>query len=796
MAQPFPTSTSSSSATHQPIPIMKNSTSEKDIARHDHPYLIRTTSSSLLTRSNSIGSVHKPSMHTAIGPSSPALGRSQGRGHKKTKSHSAVPPSLPLPPLTPKTPERQELLMMPPLSPSPARSPNPGNVRLRLRRSDTLPSMPTRVPDSPTKLDDLPPNPKLWTSTNLAFYLSSALRIKGGGALPLPVIRDVATFVVNQKLSGRVFLRLTDSDLEDMGMNQLWRPALLNASRALRQNVVQGRIWGFGSTVPEEEGEEEEEDYNRNAIARRRSKHKSLPASITEPFKLVLDTIAEPDSAHSDDETGGGWGHRDINISLSRKRAGKVKGLVANYERSASSCSGSSMADDEDCDIGFALSPSGGSDRSPGALSPCPSEQDLRSPSEGEVLHMDDATQALGLTHALDREDVDEVQDGADVEQSSVVLPPRQTPGPSTGTIIAPIEDHTPSVPSSPAIPPQTPPPSYSAAGDDNTPPGPLNSQAQQTPTRHSTPSQTIILSATSSARRRKNLSYIAEVTFENAPDSNDGEGREQGEEEQTISELLANIDPSGANAWLEQDGNGGNETTNAARRSTAKKVFESVRSISRKANQLPSLISPGTSPTRSKGSVAAASGGRASVIGLFDPIPAPVSARTMADVAISTDDEYELDSPVVVPDAAVEDNARQELLLEEFRTRLEEVERRLEEMELRDTEREREREEVAQRLKEFEQSTNTASLQSSPGIDDVDESAFSSFGSLSLSSTTGSNHVVPMRTKDTDVTVVGDDLIEDPSLTGLPSYVLLVGLGVCSVVMRVVFKRIVGRVL
>jgi len=40
----------------------------------------------------------------------------------------------------------------------------------------------------------------------------------------------------------------------------------------------------------------------------------------------------------------------------------------------------------------------------------------------------------------------------------------------------------------------------------------------------------------------------------------------------------------------------------------------------------------------------------------------------------------------------------------------------------------------------------------------------------------------------------VDEDEWVDPTLGGLPSYVLLVGLGVCSVVMRVVFKRIVGR--
>lgn len=158
MSQPFPANAASIPSTppRQSATTMKKSASEKVVGRHDHPYLIRTTSSSLLTRSNSIGAVHKPAVvHTAIGPSSPALGRSQGRGHKKTKSQSAVPPSLPLPPSTPTSPALQDL---PPLSPSPSRSPNPGNLRLRLRRSDTLPSMPTRIPESPSKvtLEDLP----------------------------------------------------------------------------------------------------------------------------------------------------------------------------------------------------------------------------------------------------------------------------------------------------------------------------------------------------------------------------------------------------------------------------------------------------------------------------------------------------------------------------------------------------------------------------------------------------------------------------------------------------------------
>ena len=36
-----------------------------------------------------------------------------------------------------------------------------------------------------------------------------------------------------------------------MGVNNLWREALLNASRNLRQNVLKGRIWGFDESKEE-----------------------------------------------------------------------------------------------------------------------------------------------------------------------------------------------------------------------------------------------------------------------------------------------------------------------------------------------------------------------------------------------------------------------------------------------------------------------------------------------------------------------------------------------------------------
>ena len=153
MAQPlqFPASSPIRQPPPSPSP-SQSRTSTPSSNRHDHPYSIRTTSSSLLTRSNSIGSTHKPHglYPASIAPKSPpALGRSQGRGHKHTKSQSSVPPSLPVPP--------SDEWSTVPLNEASA-APLPGKllfedeVKTRLKRSETMPSIhPTTI-----KVEDLP----------------------------------------------------------------------------------------------------------------------------------------------------------------------------------------------------------------------------------------------------------------------------------------------------------------------------------------------------------------------------------------------------------------------------------------------------------------------------------------------------------------------------------------------------------------------------------------------------------------------------------------------------------------
>ncbi|KAL0571005.1 hypothetical protein V5O48_010952 [Marasmius crinis-equi] len=209
-----------------------------------HPYAIKTTSTALLSRSNSSSSKHAHAKHHYI-PSTPP---SNSKRHRTSSSVSniEIPRPLPIPPPSP-SPSDSE-------GGNPHTGPPPAHQPRRLKRSETVfgsPSTPPPPINAPLTLEELPPNPKQWTPSQLSVYLGTALRISGGGPgeLPAPVANDIAGFVRQRKIGGRVFLRLTEEELEAYGMNKLWRNALLSASRTLRQNVLKGRIWG----VPEDD---------------------------------------------------------------------------------------------------------------------------------------------------------------------------------------------------------------------------------------------------------------------------------------------------------------------------------------------------------------------------------------------------------------------------------------------------------------------------------------------------------------------------------------------------------------
>ena len=124
------------------------SPSRSSAPRNEHPYAFKSTSSAVLTRSNSIGnnSRHTHHSYTPVTPQSPGLSRSQSTGHRHTKSLSNAAPPTPLPmPPSPSTPAR--------LGSFDANIPAP----YRVERCDTLPSSsPSTRTTSEMKISNLP----------------------------------------------------------------------------------------------------------------------------------------------------------------------------------------------------------------------------------------------------------------------------------------------------------------------------------------------------------------------------------------------------------------------------------------------------------------------------------------------------------------------------------------------------------------------------------------------------------------------------------------------------------------
>jgi hypothetical protein len=179
---------------------------------NSHPYAIKTTSTALLSRTNSTG--NRAQIQHSYVPTSPCP--SPTKRHRFTKSEGVIAyPSKP--------PESPRPLPIPPSLDAVAKDPV-GTYRsrgdeARLRTwSASVGSNRTNAssPPSPVKADDLPSNPRLWTTAQLSSYLITALRVRNGDSLPVPppVAKDIVAFVKDTKLNGRTFLRLSEQDLE------------------------------------------------------------------------------------------------------------------------------------------------------------------------------------------------------------------------------------------------------------------------------------------------------------------------------------------------------------------------------------------------------------------------------------------------------------------------------------------------------------------------------------------------------------------------------------------------------
>jgi hypothetical protein len=78
----------------------------------------------------------------------------------------------------------------------------------RMQRADTMLSSAS----APLQDLDLPDDPTIWKPSQLSIYLSSILRA-GDAKLPAAVAKDIASFVRENRITGKIFLRLSEDDL-------------------------------------------------------------------------------------------------------------------------------------------------------------------------------------------------------------------------------------------------------------------------------------------------------------------------------------------------------------------------------------------------------------------------------------------------------------------------------------------------------------------------------------------------------------------------------------------------------
>ncbi|KAH9838738.1 uncharacterized protein C8Q71DRAFT_544656 [Rhodofomes roseus] len=651
---------------------------DPNLKPNPHPYAVKTTTSALLSRSNSSG--HNEATRHYYVPLSPNASRSpeSAKNHKVSKSLNAVPES----------PDRSPRpLPVPPGSSSantsPVHSADPSlsgyeadtSFPRRTKRADTLPTFPSNASSLEVLAipEDLPPNPKLWTPSQLSTYLTTALRVtsqaKAGqqGAVPLPtrVAKDIATFTRSRMISGRMFLRLTEADLESMGMNKKWRELLLATSQELRQNVLKGRIWGPevspnpspGSTSPLP-------NMFSNAFYNSNSSTSSLELSADEGAQAARPLPERP----------------------RRSRNGRVRGMVQSFERSGSFSSEASFdgdledGEDERAKLGQWLREEGGSSID---------EQPFKSPSP-----------------------------------TRRPLPDPFAPAPQRATT-------------------STPPP--------------------QAPAINEEPSMEELLAA------------------------------EPGE----------SASAWGARAWEEMDNLPG----------------VTVKRMNGVPHPLPPLPSDAEVHRTVVGHGRDASSGRRKerderrvVTAIFTPsVPAdevlvvePPTEELKAEVepyeaAVQTDEHAAADA--TAPDAEArrlsEGVAATRALVDVFRKRLEDVEAKVAELERLEVEREeRERQLAAERAAQ-----EAVEVLVSPGVE-ADRKASSAEDPASSTLLGRTTSMLPAALQHLDLTGsftgangrTNEDDGEPSRLSELPSYVLLVGFGVCAVVLRVVLRRVAGR--
>ncbi|OJA08275.1 hypothetical protein AZE42_03781 [Rhizopogon vesiculosus] len=329
----------STTVSPSPSPTLFPSKKHPTILPNAHPYAIKTTSSAVLSRSNSSPHSASSVKHHYV-PPSPTRPR-----HRHTSSASSV--------------EGAEIAQPPPLPVPPSISPTRASFTLdegksrRLRRAETLPPT-SAVPilnDNAVVVDNkLPRNPKQWSADDLASYITTSLQT--GGELDTEDKGLVLHAIKEKTITGRDFLRLTDANLASLSLTAAQQLYLLKASRALRADILRSRIW-VDSYHSKDISARSKDVYTRSI----RGSNSGFNGSLYRSSASSVDLVLQPSASIGADEElppspamtlnrsnsvsdSSAQRYRDL-AHMRIRRRGKVKGLVETWERERGTVSGS-----------------------------------------------------------------------------------------------------------------------------------------------------------------------------------------------------------------------------------------------------------------------------------------------------------------------------------------------------------------------------------------------------------------------------------------------------------------------
>ncbi|KAG6372161.1 hypothetical protein JVT61DRAFT_7951 [Boletus reticuloceps] len=355
-----PTSPAEPIKTHPP-PIQPNA----------HPYAIKTTSSALLSRSNSSPHSAHHNRHHYIPSPPPRVPTGVMARHRHSSSLSSVEGGV-------HDVNGMHKIPAPLPAPQPNVAASPDSISAALKRADE-PKLSRRVRRAETKSNSatkpvndrfshdqesrpelyagLPSNPKQWNTDELITYLETSFKLCNdtNGDKDDSSIVGILECVRARGLTGRELLRLTDADVVGTPLSDVQHAQLLERSRTLRADVLRGRIYV--------------DSYHSHEVSDNSQDTHSARSSA--PLHSIRGCSASTDDLHSllDNNTGEGQSafppspvlslHRSHSVSdasaqryrdLARmriRRRGRVKGLVETWERASTSGSECSASEPE-----------------------------------------------------------------------------------------------------------------------------------------------------------------------------------------------------------------------------------------------------------------------------------------------------------------------------------------------------------------------------------------------------------------------------------------------------------------